>query len=234
VIIQENKTMAFETKEELLERYLKMEKPHCPHCNQEMSLWEVPPINFSDGLGWGTPYLFVCFNDDCPSYQHGWKHLYETMEAPASYRCINEPGQTNFEYMPVFSPIGGTGSKLDEEAVVRQQAQRELAKKTFSILTDYYMAKDWDEILKIALDPSIPARARLKAIEMVGDIGDVQAVEHLNNHKFPSPKLQEEADNAVAKLHERHFTRECPFCAEIIKKRAKICKYCNREVPQAV
>ncbi|RLC31553.1 MAG: zinc ribbon domain-containing protein, partial [Deltaproteobacteria bacterium] len=31
-------------------------------------------------------------------------------------------------------------------------------------------------------------------------------------------------------IHDRHFTRECPFCAEIIKKRAKLCKHCNQDV----
>ncbi len=225
--------MAFETKEELLERYLKMDKPRCPHCEKEMSLWEVPPVNFSDGLGWGTPYLFVCFNDDCPSYKQGWEHLLDTMEAPASYRCINEPGQANFEYMPVFSPVGATGSKLDDEVLIREEAKKELTKRTFSILTDYYLSKDWDEILKIALDAGIPARARLKAVEMVGELGGSEAVEHLINHKFPTPKLQEGVAKAIEQLHERHFTRECPYCAEIIKKRATVCKHCNREVSRA-
>ncbi|MFO7678613.1 MAG: zinc ribbon domain-containing protein, partial [Chloroflexota bacterium] len=42
--------------------------------------------------------------------------------------------------------------------------------------------------------------------------------------------LQKNAKAAVAKIHERHFTRECPFCAEIIKKRASICKHCGMEV----
>lgn len=225
--------MAFETKEELLDRYLKMDKPACPHCEKEMELWEVPPINFSDGLGWGTPYLFVCFNDDCPSYQGGWEHMYETMEAPASYRCINEPGQKNFEYMPVFSPVGATGSKLDEAAVIEQEAKKELTKKTFSILTDYYMSKDWDEILKILLDPLIPNRARLKAAEMVGELGGVEAIEHMVNNKFATPVLAEGVQKAVEQLHERHYTRECPYCAEIIKKRATLCKHCQQEVPRA-
>ena len=54
--------MAFETKEEVLHKVMKMEKPKCPHCDKEMSIWEVPPVNVGDGLGWGTPYLFVCFN----------------------------------------------------------------------------------------------------------------------------------------------------------------------------
>jgi len=225
--------MAFETKEELLEKYIKMDRPHCPHCDTDMTLWEVPPINFSDGLGWGTPYLFVCFNDDCSSYKSGWDHLSKTMEAPASYRCINEPGQTNYEYMPVFSPVGATGGKLDDEVLIRQEATRELLAKTFSILTDYYLSKDWDEILKICLDPKIPPKARLKAAEMVGELGGVEAIEHLVNHKFPSPVLVEGVQKAIDQLHERHYTRECPYCAEIIKKRATLCMHCNKEVPRA-
>jgi ribosomal protein L37AE/L43A len=224
--------MAFETREELLEKYIKMDKPKCPHCNEEMTLWEVPPINFSDGLGWQTPYLFVCFNDECPSYRGGWEHMMETMEAPASYRCINEPGAPNFEYMPVFSPVGGTGSKLDDAALIEQEAQKQLAIQTFSLLTDYYMSKDWDEILKVSLDPTIPAKARLKAVEMVAELADVEAIEHLLNHKFPTPVLKEAVEKTIEQLHERHFTRECPFCAEIIKKRATFCKHCNKEVPK--
>lgn len=222
----------FETKEELLEKYLKLDKPHCPDCEKEMSLWEIPPINFSDGLGWGTPYLFVCFNDDCPSYKGGWDHLKETMEAPASYRCYVEPGRENFEYMPVFSPVGGMGGKVDDDILVREQAKKELLKRTFSVLTDYFISKDWDEILKICLDPLIPPKARLKAAEMVGDIGGVEAIEHLLNHNFPTPVLKKQVEASIEKLHERHFTRECPYCAEIIKKRAVLCKHCNKEVPK--
>ena len=225
--------MAFETKEELLEQYIKMDKPLCPHCDVAMTLWEVPPINFSDGLGWGTPYLFVCFNDDCSSYKRGWEHLEETMEAPASYRCYNEPGQKNFEYMPVFSPMGAQGGILDDEVLIREEARKELMKKTFSVMTDYYMAKDWDEILKICLNPEIPPKARLKAAQMVGELGGVEAIEHLINHKFPTPVLQAGVQKAITELHERHYTRECPYCAEIIKKRAVVCKHCNKEIPQA-
>ncbi len=225
--------MAFETKEELLKKYIEMDKPLCPDCQKEMSLWEVPPINFSDGLGWGTPYLFVCFNDECRSYKSGWEHLAETMETPASYRCYVEPGQSNFEYMPVFSPVGASGGKLDDEVLIQQEAKKELLKQTFSVLTDYYMAKDWDGILKILLDPQVPNRARLKAAEMVGELGDASAVEHLVNRKFPTPVLQEGVNEAVEQLHERNYTRECPYCAEIIKKRATLCKHCNKEVSRA-
>ncbi len=223
--------MAFETKEEILQKILAMEKPHCPHCNMEMSIWEVPEINFSDGLGWGTPYLFVCFNDDCPSYKEGWENLKESMENHASYRCISYPGSTNFEYMPVFSSAGGKGQMLDDEELSIREAFKEAMKEGFALITDLYMAKDWDEILKILLNPEYPPRVRLKAAEMVGDIGGTEAVEHLINHKFPSKNLQEAVTTAVQKLHDRHYTRECPYCAEIIKRRATVCKHCKREIP---
>ncbi len=225
--------MAFETKEELLEKYIKMDKPLCPDCNTHMILWEAPPINFSDGLGWGTPYLFVCFNDKCQSYRQGWDHLDETMSKRASYRCYVEPGRNNFEYMSVFSPMGAQGGKLDDETLIREEEKKELLKKSFSILTEYYISKDWDEILKICLDSNTPPKARLKAADMVGELGDDTAAEHLMNHNFPTPVLKQAVECAIAQLHERHYTRECPFCAEIIKKRAKLCKHCNKEVPRA-
>ena len=64
--------MAFETKEEVLEKILNMERPLCP------------PLQTADeplgGAGyrlwrWSwvgeTPYLFVCFNDECSSFKKG-------------------------------------------------------------------------------------------------------------------------------------------------------------------
>jgi tRNA(Ile2) C34 agmatinyltransferase TiaS len=33
--------MAFETREKVLEKILEQTKPKCPHCDQEMNLWEV-------------------------------------------------------------------------------------------------------------------------------------------------------------------------------------------------
>ena len=68
---------------------------------------------------------------------------------------------------------------------------------------------------------------------MVGELGGVEAIEHLLNHKFPTPVLQAGVQKAIDQLHERHYTRECPYCAEIIKKRAAVCKHCNKEVPTA-
>ena len=222
--------MAFETKEQVLEKILEQEKPICPNCNKEMDLWEVPPVTFSDGLGWGTPYLYVCFNDECPMYVSGWDNLMENYSHRASYRCIKSPFGKNFEAMPVFSPMGGQGQIITEQALMEQEVIKEAIKKGFNILAECYTSKDDLTVVRMLLDPHEPMRVRVKAAEMTGDLSGLEAIDLINNFKFENDILKEKATTAVAKIHERNFTRECPFCAEIIKKRAKICKHCNRDV----
>jgi len=222
--------MAIETKEQVFEKVMAMKKPLCPYCKKEMSLWEVPPVTFSDGLGWGTPYLFLCFNDDCSLYENGWKDLKENYNQTASCRCMNYPGTDTFELMPVFSPMGATGQIIDDKVVAAEEALKESIKKGFSILADCYTSKDSPAVLRLLVDPTEPAKVRLKAAEMLGDIGELEAVDALRNLKVGNELIEKEIDNAVKKIHEKYFTRDCPFCAEIIKKKAKICKHCQREV----
>jgi RNA polymerase subunit RPABC4/transcription elongation factor Spt4 len=222
--------MDFETKEQVLEKILAQEKPLCPHCNKEMNLWETPPFSFSDGLGWGAPYLFVCFDDECPLYVRGWDNIQENYAHNASYRCMCYPGQKNFECIPVFSPMGGTGQIIDDQVLAEQEMLKENIKKGFSILTDAYMAKDGVTVTRILLDATEPQRVRLKAAEMIGDIGELEAIDPIRSAKFGNKIIQKKVDESVSKIHERYFTRECPFCAEIIKKRGKICKHCGKDV----
>ncbi len=222
--------MTIETKEQYLERILEQDKPICPHCSQEMSIWEVPPITFSDGLGWGAPYLFICFNDDCSMYKKGWKDIEEKFAHKASYRCMNYPGTDQYECIPVFSPMGAKGQIVDNEVMLAEEQLKEATKRGFAMLADFYVSKNWVEVLKLLLDPTEPARVRLKAAEMLGDIGDVEAIEPLKSYNFGNPLINEQAEKSVSAIHARHFTRECPFCAEIIKQRAKVCKHCSKDV----
>ena len=222
--------MAFETKEQVLEKVLSQDKPKCSHCGAEMTIWEVPPFSFSDGLGWGTPYLFICFNDECSLYVQGWENMEENYSQCASYRCMNYPGTKQFECIPVFSRTGGTGQIIDEEILADQERIKEKTKMGFSILADAYVAKDHVTVVRMLLDGIQPQRVRLKAAEMIGDIGVLEAIEPIKSARFGSEITQKKVDDSVKKIHERFFTRECPFCAEIIKKRAKICKHCGQDV----
>ena len=219
-----------ETREQVLEKVITQPKPSCPHCGTEMNLWEVPPMNVGDGLGWGAPFLFLCFNDECPLYRQGWEHMKENYAHTASYRCMNYPGTEQYEVIPVFSNQGGRGQIIDDDVMAEQEAIKEAIKNGFAMLAECFVRKDDPTVLTILLDSSHPNRVRQKAAEMMGDIGEVGAIEPLRNAKFGNQLVQEEVDAAISKIHQRHFTRECPFCAEIIKKRANICKHCQKEV----
>jgi len=220
----------FETREQVLEKIMTQPKPGCPHCGTEMNLWEVPPMNVGDGLGWGAPFLFLCFNDECPLYREGWDHMKENYAHTASYRCMNYPGTEQYEVIPVFSNQGGRGQIIDDDVITEQEAIKEAIKNGFAMLAECYVRKDDPTVLTILLDSSHPNRVRQKAAEMMGDIGEVGAIEPLRNAKFGNQLVQKEVDAAISKIHQRHFTRECPFCAEIIKKRATLCKHCQKEV----
>lgn len=222
--------MAFETREEILEKILDQEKPKCPHCGKEMSIWEAPSIPMGDGLGWGEPFLFLCFNDECPLYIEGWDKVQEDYGHNASYRSMCYPSSGKFECMPVFGKRGGTGQVVDEQLLMEQEMLKESTKKGFSILAGCYVAKDAETILRLLLDPTEPAKVRLKAAEMIGDIGSLEAIDPIKNLKIGNEIIQKQLDESVKKMHKRHFTRECPFCAEIIKERAKVCKHCGKEV----
>ena len=222
--------MNFETKEEVLDKLLQSEKPKCPHCDQVMHLWEVPPVNVGDGLGWGVPYLYLCFNDDCPLYKEGWENMRENYGRNSSYRCMRYPGSDGYECMPVFSPTGGTGQIIDDVAVMREEALKEATKKGFSILAECFAEKDGVSVLRLLMDGAEPMRVRAKAAEMMGDIGTLEAIDALRSCKFGNALLQENVAAAIAEIHRRFFTRECPYCAEIIKQRATVCKHCGKDV----
>ncbi len=222
--------MAIETKEQFLERMLEKERPACPACHNEMEIWEVPPMTFSDGLGWGVPYLFVCFNEECPTYLQGWDHIEGSYGHTASCRNICYPDSRNFECMPVFSSQGARAQIVTDDVRDEENRIREATKQGFLLLAELYTENRWIEVLRILTDVTAPARVRLKAAEMMGDIGDLEAIEPLRSFTSGNEKIDATVGQAVDRIHERHFTVECPFCAEIIKKRAKVCKHCGKEL----
>ena len=92
----------------------------------------------------------------------------------------------------------------------------------------------WREVaLEFAGPDTKPVDVALKAAEMMGDFGELEAIETLRSRKFGNEKIQAQVNDAVKKIHERFFTRECPFCAEIIKARAVVCKHCGKDLAKA-
>ncbi|GEM_PF-245456 len=74
------------------------EKPKCTHCGTAMEKWEVPTNST-----WGTKFLWVCFNDECPYFVRGWDHMMKTQEVKASYRHSINPDTGTASPLPCWS-----------------------------------------------------------------------------------------------------------------------------------
>jgi hypothetical protein len=221
------------TREDVYNKMVNDERPTCPHCKEEMMIWECPPINFSDGLGWGTPYLYVCFNDDCPLYLEGWKNLYDNYANIASYRCICDPMSGGMDCMPVFSRDGGKGSIIDEEIEAKEEARRQAEREGLAELEAYHEAGNADAVVKVLLDKDTLPPVAFRAAELIGGMGGLEVIEPIRNHVFKNESVKDGVEKSLASIHERNFTKECPFCAEVIKVRAVVCKHCKKDLPEA-
>jgi predicted RNA-binding Zn-ribbon protein involved in translation (DUF1610 family) len=219
------------TREDVYNKMVNEERPACPHCGQEMVIWECPPISFSDGLGWGTPYLFVCFNNDCPLYLEGWKNVMDHYATAASYRCICDPMSGVMDSMVVYSREGASGSVIDEEVRAREEARKAAEKKDMEALNAHFETRDVNAILEVLLADDTPPPVGFRAAELIGEIGDLEVVEPIRNHVFKNDRVKAKADAGIDLIHKKHYTKECPFCAEIIKARAVVCKHCGKDVP---
>jgi len=224
--------MAILTKEDVYNKIISQEKPQCPHCGVTMVIWECPPMSFADGLGWGTPFLYVCFNDDCSLYVNGWKSIMENYARHASYRCICDPTSKSgaMDCMTVFGAEGGAGSIVDEECRAEEKAREETCEKGLKQLEGLFDDGNADAILKVLVAEDTLPEIACRAAELMSQIGTLEAIEPIKNKAFQDGAVRQKAETAVKAIHERNYTRECPFCAEIIKARAVVCKHCGKNL----
>jgi hypothetical protein len=73
------------------------EAPTCPHCNTVMEQMD------SRHLDWDSPYLWVCFNNECRLFKKGWEHMMESVGQLVSYRFMIHHQNGQQGVIPAFS-----------------------------------------------------------------------------------------------------------------------------------
>jgi len=202
----------------------------CPNCGQKMACCQAPPIHVGDGLGWGSEYLFICLNDDCPLFVTGWQHCENDYGHCASYRYMELPGSKESNVMMVAGPDAFKGSIIDKGALAAQDKRQRKIAGAVADLAGAEAAGNFAPALYLACEEAASRDDRRRAIEILAKIAGPDIVDPLRNHQFRDPALESASNLAIKVILDRNFLRECPHCFELIKMQAKKCKHCGSEI----
>jgi hypothetical protein len=216
------------TKADVYERTIFAERPICPHCGQEMKIWECIETGFSCGSGWGTPYLFACFNDECPPFQNGWESMKKNYGKKCSYRCICFPDSRVMEMMLVYSLFDGKTSIVDEDVIAADKKRGTDQDPAIKELLKRFGAKDVRGLLSDLLNEKAYYKVRQKAADLIGELGRLEVIEQLRNYHFKDQRILASVRNAIDNIHQANDTRECPYCCEIVSASAGTCAECGK------
>jgi hypothetical protein len=216
----------------MLERALAYleEKHTCPHCDTELTLCHAPPMHVGDGLGWGSEFLFICLNNECSLFTNGWDFIENQYGHVGSYRYMEIPNSKESYNMMVAGQSAFTGSIVDVEALKKQNDRYQSEQEAVAKLEGCLEANDLEPVIFLLTDNAANIKDRKRAADLLVPLNDLSCVEVLRNHDFSKTHLEQDINMAIHKILSNHYLRECPYCAELIKARALICKHCGKEL----
>lgn len=202
----------------------------CPDCKTIMSCCEVPPVHVGDGLGWGAEAMFICLNDECPTFKSGWDKVDVNYGHKASFRNMQLPGSTEQNVMMVASQIAFTGSIIDP-VEMRQQSERYIKEKAaIAALDTCVKDKDISPVMTLVLDDAASPAARKRAVSLLTELNDLSCIDAIRNHTFKKTDIEQECNLVINQLLIDNFKKECPYCAELIKAQATKCLHCKADL----
>lgn len=208
--------------------YLK-ENRSCPYCDKGLSLCHAPAVHVGDGLGWGSEYIFICLNNECSLFANGWEHIDNQYGHVGSYRHMEIPGTNETYNMMVAGEGAFTGSIVDVDELKAKSTRYKKEKDAVSALDSCIEKENIEPVLYLLLDESANINGRKRAMNLLKSFNDLSCIEPLRSHTYRDTGLEQEVNMVIRALLKKNLLKECHFCAELIKERAKVCKHCRKE-----
>jgi hypothetical protein len=218
------------TRAEVYEKVIFADRPMCPHCGREMRVWECFSTPFTCGSRWGSPYLYICANDQCPPFVDGWESMKKQYGRTFSYRCICYPDSRKTAMMMVYTHAEIKSGIIDEAVIASDKAKGTAEDPDVQELIRYFEAKDVNALVVALGDKKAHYKIRVKAAELLGEAGSGETIDFLSNYRFKDQRISAAVRKAIKRIHEINKTRECPFCSEIVPMGIAKCNQCGREL----
>ncbi len=202
----------------------------CPHCKENLSICEAPPIHIGDGLGWGSEVLFICLNDSCPIFLNGWEKIEQQYGHHASYRYMELPDSKEKNYMMVGNSDAFKACVIDKEALKSQNKSYQLQKEATEKLKTCVEDKNIAPVIHLLLAEGASRTVRKEAVDYIVPINDLSCIDPLRNHTFKDSALESAVNISINALLKANFKKECPYCSEVIKAQAKKCLHCKEDL----
>ncbi|PIE60253.1 MAG: zinc ribbon domain-containing protein [Desulfobulbus propionicus] len=206
------------------------EKHSCPHCNTELTLCHAPPMHVGDGLGWGSEFLFICLNNDCSLFVNGWKFIENQYGHVGSYRYMEIPNSNESYNMMVAGKDAYTGNIVDVEQLKAQNKRYKKEKEAVAALDSCVEKGDLEPVMILILDEHANKADRKRAMELLLELNTTDCIEPLKNHVFRDSDIEQRVNMIIRGILDKNFLKECPYCAELIKSRATVCKHCQKDL----
>ncbi len=208
-----------------------LEEVHvCPDCDSQMSCCEVPPVHVGDGLGWGAEVMFICLNDECPTFKGGWQKIEVNYGHKGSFRNMQLPGSKELNVMMVASKDAFTGSIVDPDSMRKQNARYRKEKEATEALDSCLDKNDISPVMTLILDESASPDVRSRAMDLLIKFNDLSCIDPIRNHTFRNTEFEQKCNMLIVELLKINHQKECPFCAELVKAQAKKCMHCQADV----
>jgi hypothetical protein len=218
------------TRADVYEKVIFADRPVCPYCSQEMRVWECFNTPFTCGSRWGSPYLYVCINDQCPPFVEGWESMKKLYGRTCSYRCICYPSSRKTAMMMVYTHADTKSGIIDEAVIAADKIRGTAQDPAVQELVQYFESRDIQTLMETLFDEKVHYGVRIRAAELIGELGSVETIDPLRNYKSGDTRVDSAVRNAIIRIHSINASQECPYCSEIVEAEATTCSQCGREL----